>query len=416
MNVRITPHPLRGTVGAIGSKSDIHRLLICAAMSDSATEISGVTMSEDVRATIECVRSMGAKVAVSEDKCTVIPYNPAENPIFDCGESGSTLRFMLPCASAVCGGGRFIGRGRLPRRPIGELAAAMKSGGVRFSADTLPLTVTGRLTAGRYEIAGNVSSQYISGLLMALSVTKDSSILHLTTPLESARYVDMTLETLKLFGGEIQVNGSEYTIIGHDRLISPQTARADGDWSNAAFFLTAAALGGEVTVTGLRNGSLQGDRRIIDILQNFGAKTAINDNNITVRSGSLSGFHIDLTHIPDLLPILAVAASFGSGETVFTGGARLRIKESDRLRTVADMINALGGRAVERSDGLIVSGGGLTGGTVDGAEDHRIVMAASIAAAYCTESVTIIGAEAVNKSYPEFFEHFKMLGGECSVL
>ena len=416
MDVRISPSPLGGSVRAIGSKSDIHRLLICAAMAEGTTVIRGIVKSQDVLATISCIRELGAEVKIDKDRCTVTAKSYNDHPQLDCGESGSTLRFILPVTSALCGSGSFTGSGRLPERPLGELVEAMKSGGVEFDSDKLPLSISGKLKAGEYLIPGNISSQYISGLLMALSVTPGDSVIRLTSKLESSAYVDMTLDTLRIFGAEIDVDGGLYRIKGKGRLVSPGTIDADGDWSNAAFFLAAGAINGSVTVTGLRQDSVQGDKQITDILKDFGAEVIRNGNDVTVTARSLKGITVDLTNIPDLLPILAVVASFANGETHFIGGARLRMKESDRLKTVSDMILALGGDTTELADGLIVRGTGLTGGAVDSANDHRIVMASAVAAAYGTGDVSILDAQAVNKSYPHFFNDFSELGGQNNVI
>lgn len=416
MDIAIRPAILNGSVRAIGSKSDIHRLMICAAMADGVTKISGIVGSEDVHATASCLRALGADVRIDGTECTIVPGKCVENPSLDCGESGSTFRFILPVTAALCGSGSFTGSGRLPNRPIGELVTAMRSGGVKFSAESLPLSISGKLRPGCYTIPGNVSSQYISGLLMALSITPGESVVNLSSHLESSAYVDMTLDTLRIFGADITVSENSYKIIGKQKLTSPGSIDADGDWSNSAFFLASAAINGEVTVTGLRRNSVQGDKQVAEILSDFGADVQWNGDAVTVKSGELHGCVIDLTNIPDSLPILAVVAAFAKGETHFTGAARLRLKESDRLKTVSDMLRNLGGTVTELPDGLIVTGGKLIGGSVDGAGDHRIVMAGAIAAAHCMEEVKIIGAQAVNKSYPDFFRDFSQLGGQCNVI
>ena len=416
MDITVHPSKLNGTVKAIGSKSDIHRIIICAMMAEGETVVRGIVKSKDVLATIACIRALGALVTLNDNECIIKPGKYAELPKLDCGESGSTLRFLLPVTSALCGGGYFTGSGRLPQRPIGELVNAMTMGGVNFSSDHLPLTITGKLKTGVYEIPGNISSQYISGLLMALSITPGESVIKLTSKLESSAYVDMTIDTLRRFGAEIEVYDNSYMIHGRKRLVSPKVIDADGDWSNSAFFLVSGAINGSVTVERLRFDSVQGDKKQADIIKEFGASVNWNGNALTVTANKLCGSTVDLTEIPDSLPVLAVMAAFSEGETRFTGGARLRLKESDRLKTVYNMITALGGKATELPDGLIVYGGGLTGGTVDGANDHRIVMAAAIAGVHCKEPVTILGAEAVNKSYPDFFEDLKKLGGKCHVI
>ncbi len=417
MDVIITPSALGGEVAIIGSKSDIHRLMICSALSDAPTTIKGASLCDDIKATAECIKGLGAEVTFSGKDCTVYPGSASsENYTFNCKESGSTLRFMLPVAATRCKSASFTGSGRLPKRPIGELVDAMRSGGVSFSSDNLPLDISGTLRAGKYTLPGNVSSQYITGLLMALSVTEGESEIVLSSKLESASYVNMTLSTLRIFGARAERADNGYKIIGVERLKSPQSISADGDWSNAAFFLCSGAISGRISVRGLYNSSCQGDRKILSILDGFGAKISCERDTVTVSSDKLNGCVTDITDTPDLLPTLAVVAAYASGQSRFTGAARLRLKESDRLATVADMINSLGGDAIALSDELIVNGRPLTGGTVDGANDHRIVMAASIAAAHASDAVKIIGAQAVNKSYPSFFEDFTDLGGKADVI
>ena len=417
MDIRIDPSPLSGEIPAVSSKSDAHRLLICAALcADADTLVHIPQISQDIEATAGVLRAAGISIERTADGYLVHPTtSPAISPVCDCGESGSTLRFLLPVISALCGCGSFEGQGRLPDRPIGELVEAMREHGVSFSADRLPFSITGRLSSGDYMISGNVSSQYISGLLMALPVVGGGRVI-LTTHLESSRYVDMTVSTMAKFGVHVRRIPQGWLVPEGSRYVSPGEASAQGDWSNAAFFLTAGAISGGVTLLGLDTASPQGDKAIVDILRRFGAQVSVADGRVSVMPGDLHGLDIELSEIPDLLPILAVAAAYAEGETVFRGGARLRIKESDRLSAVAAMLSALGGDVTELPEGLIVRGRPLTGGTVDGFGDHRIVMAASTAAACCQGSSIIIGAQAVSKSYPGFFEDFRKLGGRAYVL
>ena len=413
MDVRLFPSVLGGSINAIASKSDLHRIMICAALCDDTVTIEGVTRCADTDATASCIEALGAKVVYDGRKCTVTPATKkVEKAILDCGESGSTLRFLLPVASVLAKQAEFSGRGRLPQRPIAELIDVMEKGGVVFLEKTLPISMSGQIRSGNYAIMGNVSSQYISGLLMALAATEGESFLRLITPLQSASYVDMTVNTLKLFGADIEKIPNGFKICGKKKLTSPKNVTVDGDWSNGAFFLSAGAISGSVKVYGLYSDSAQGDRKITDILSRFGASVIKNGNEITVSHDKLCGCTVDLTDVPDLLPVLAVVASFAEGETRFVGGERLRLKESDRLQTTADMLNALGGNAQITPDGIIVRTSKLCGGVVDGANDHRIVMAASIAAAYCSGAVTVKGAEAVDKSYPAFFEDYIKAGGK----
>ncbi len=411
-DIKINPCVLSGLVPAIGSKSDIHRLLICAGLCDEETVIKGVTRSDDIDATAECLRELGIGVEFSGRTCTVTPNKGgAKAPVLDCRESGSTLRFMLPVAAALTEKASFIGRGRLPRRPIGDLVTAMEKGGVEFSSESLPLEINGKLKAGEYLLPGNVSSQYVSGLLMALSITEGESEIVLTSDLESTSYVNMTISTLAKFGARVLRTERGYKISGRKCLTSPRRAVADGDWSNAAFFICGGAFKDEVTVTGLDPFSEQGDKKVCEFLKHFGAAVITVNSQVTVSAEQLHACDIDLSDNPDLLPVLAVVATQAEGTSRFTGAKRLKLKESDRLLTVADMINSLGGEAKVLPDGIIVKGQSLVGGEVDSHNDQRIVMAAAVAATLCREPVIIRNAHAVNKSYPTFFEDFARLGG-----
>lgn len=409
----ITPSPLSGTIRAIPSKSDAHRLLIASALADRPTELIITGGSEDISATVGCLRAIGAEIDVQPHRIMVHPIKEVPHrPLLDCRESGSTLRFMLPVAAAVCEDAAFTGQGRLPQRPIGELCGAMSGGGVSFSADRLPFETKGRLESGVYRLPGGISSQYITGMLMALPMTGGDSEIILTDALRSGAYVDITLGVMKRFGIEVHRTDHGYFIPGGQRYRSPGCIEVDGDWSNGAFLLCIGAVGGSVTVTGLHPNSPQGDKAITGLLKRLGANVTIDGDSVTVCGGRLTGCEIDIDETPDLLPALAMAAAFAEGETRFVNGARLRIKESDRLATCAGLLRDLGGSAEETADGLIVHGTGLKGGTTCGQGDHRIVMAAAIAAAGCSESVTITGCSAVSKSYPTFFEDYTKLGGK----
>ena len=417
MDIAVTPASLDGCIAAIASKSDVHRLMICALLSDGPVVIRGVSRCNDIDATARCITALGAQVDITDRVCTVTPPDIIpQKALLDCGESGSTLRFLLPVAAAVCKDASFTGAGRLPQRPIGELVDALSANGSRFSSAALPFTVSGGISAGRYRLPGNVSSQYVSGLLMALAVTEGESRIELTTPLQSESYVNMTLHTLSIFGAKVVKVDNGYIIYGTTKLHSPKLAYADGDWSNGAFFLAAGALEGCVTVTGLDTNSVQGDKKVLDALSEFGADVQVNGSSVTVSRGTLHGCTIDLTDTPDLLPILAVVAAFADGQTVFMGGARLRLKESDRLETTKAMIESMGGKASVQPDGIIVYGTGLSGGSVDGANDHRIVMAAAIGGSFAKGDTHIKGAQAVDKSYPDFFSDLTALGGKSYVI
>lgn len=414
MNVTIQPKKLSGTVSAIPSKSEAHRLLICAALADGETVLEMDRTSEDIEATARCLRSLGAKIERSEKAMTVSPVaQPVEAPLLDCGESGSTFRFMLPVTAAITEKAAFAGQGRLPQRPISDLMDTMKAHGVAFSADALPFSSEGKMVSGCFELPGNVSSQYITGMLLAMPLLEGDSEIKLTVPLESGSYVDITVEAMKAFG--VSVEG-QWSVKGNQRYHSPGRLKVGGDWSNSAFYLCAGALGSSVTVAGLNPNSAQGDRAVVEVLRRFGAVVTEENDAVTVSPGELRGIDIDASDIPDLLPVLSVVAAFAEGETRFFNAQRLKLKESDRLASTAELLSALGGKATWDGEVFTVYGGGLIGGEVKGWGDHRIVMSAAIAAIGCSETVKITGAEAVNKSYPAFFEDYNMLGGESNVI
>lgn len=424
MKVRLTPVKLCGSIPAISSKSDAHRLLIAAALSDRETEILCNVLSEDIRATARCLAALGAKVAFSENRMRVHPIPRTENaegaPVtLDCGESGSTLRFLLPVVSALGKNGVFTGGGRLPQRPITELREAMEAHGVHFSEKgAFPIHTSGALKAGEYTLRGDVSSQYVTGLLFALPLLSDDSTLRLLPPVESKPYIEMTMATLRRFRIRIFFTGEEFWIPGGQTYKSPGTVSVEGDWSNAAFFLTAGALGAPVTVTGLNPDSPQGDKAILEILRRMGAAVETAGESATVSPGALHGIAQDMADIPDLAPIFSVAAAAArTGETAIQNAARLRLKESDRLAAIHRMLGSLGVSCTETADGLLIPGGqSISGGETSGFGDHRMVMAAAIASILAETPVTIDGAEAVEKSYPHFFEDFKRLGGMVDVL
>lgn len=417
MIATITPAQLSGTIPAIASKSDAHRLLILAALSQGETRLSMEQRSEDIDATICCLRALGSLIEVLPDGVLVRGIEqPNENPLLDCGESGSTFRFLLPVAAALCESARCTGGGRLPERPIGELMTVMQAHGVAFSAERLPFSISGRLAGGAFSLPGNVSSQYLTGLLLALPLVAQDSTISLTTRLESAAYVDITLHALKRFGVRVSVENGVYAVSGGQTLQSPGECRVDGDWSNAAFFLAAGALGKPVILTGLHLDSPQGDKAILNALRKFGALVETTADTVTVSPANLVGCTIDVSETPDLLPILAVLGAGASGETRLVNAARLRLKESDRLASVSAMLRALDGRVEEQPDALVISGGRLAGGTVESCRDHRIAMSAAIAAILCESSVTILGADAVKKSYPAFYTDYNQLGGHADVV
>ncbi len=419
MNATLSPSIPHGTLRAIASKSAAHRLLITAAFADRPTRIRCEQINEDIAATADCLSALGATITRETPYYTVTPITniPVEATL-PCRESGSTLRFMLPIAAALGVRTKFQMAGRLPNRPLSPLREVLEENGVTLSeTGSNPLVLEGKLTGNRFAIAGNVSSQFISGLLFALALCGEGGHLTILNRLESAPYVDMTCDALRRFGAVITKTDDGYTVQSPAHKACLDETAVEGDWSNAAFPLSAAAIGGEITMSGLDLDSHQGDREILDLLERFGAKVERKGDAVTVRRHTLRGIDINATQIPDLVPVLATVASVAEGTTRIYGAARLRLKESDRLVTVREMLSALGATVSETDDGLIIEGKStLTGGTVSAAGDHRIAMSAAVASVACTAPVTITGAEATAKSYPAFFEDMQSLHFDIQTL
>ncbi|WP_426350741.1 3-phosphoshikimate 1-carboxyvinyltransferase [Alloiococcus sp. CFN-8] len=418
MDIEITPSPLQGNIKAIASKSAAHRELIAAALSQDKTKIEINNLSEDIEATLRCLKALGANFTKEPGKIEVKPIKEIlKGSLLDCGESGTTLRLLLPVAGALGSCSQVIGKGRLPDRPIKELMSALEKGGLQFSSAKLPLTLSESLKGGVYEIPGNISSQYISGLLFALPLLKEDSEIILTSHLQSIGYVEMTLEVLKRYRITIEKIPSGYKIPGGQIYSSPGKVAVEGDWSNGAFFIAAGAISGSVAIEGLDIESTQRDKEIIKLLSSGGARIYQQESVIRADHSSLKGQEIDVSEIPDLLPILAVVASLSQGTTYLKNASRLRLKESDRLATTSSMLKALGGTVEELPDGLIIKGKDrLKGGITESFGDHRIAMAAAIAAIRAKDKVIIKDAQAINKSYPDFFEDYKALGGKINVI
>ena len=390
MDIRITPRKLNGAVTPPASKSMAHRAVLALALADGQGTLSNLSDSQDIQATKRCVEALKA---LRPDGAL---------PFLDCGESGSTLRFLIPIALAVSGGGVFTGHGRLMERPQGPYFDIFKEKGIFYEQKDGVLTVQGTLTPGVYRLPGNVSSQFVTGLLYALPLLPGDSTIEITTPLESSGYVDMTLNMLEKFGISVENRNYESFRVPGNQAYQARNIVVEADWSQAGFWYAANFLDNHVSIQGLNADSTQGDRVMASLYRKL------------AKPGDVD---IDVSGCPDLLPPLAVMAAIRQGTTRFINAARLRIKESDRLATTAALLNRLGSSAEDGPDSLTVRGiPSFSGGTVDGANDHRIVMAAAIAATRADAPLTILGAEAVNKSYPSFWDDYKRLGGVFDVL
>lgn len=414
MKVTVYPSLLLGKLEAIPSKSMAHRLLICAAMSEGTTRVRCNTSSEDIDATITCLRAMGSNIVRIGNTYLVpkVTVHPGQSVELDCNESGTTLRFMMCIAAGLGLCARFKGSDRLFERPLSPLDEILTSHGIVISRDNGNRIIqSGRAFPGEYKIRGDVSSQFISGLLLMLPLCGGGSV-EVEGKFESKPYVSLTVSAIKQSDIKLQCEDRVYKVFGRYDL---RDCAIEGDWSNSAFWLCAGALGSNVTVTSLDMDSLQGDKGITDALRKFGAQINNEKNKICCSGNALTATEIDVRDIPDLVPILAVVAACAKGTTKITGAARLRLKESDRLVTVSDMINNLGGNAKIEGDSLVIEGGKLKGGQVDACRDHRIAMSAAIAATVCESEVVISDAGAVSKSYPGFFEDMKLLGARIEV-
>ena len=390
MDIRILPGKLQGNIDAIPSKSQAHRLLICSAFADKETILICPDTNRDIEATASCLRALGADICLTPRGYRVKPIaNIPETATLNCEESGSTLRFLLPIAGALGVDTTFQMAGRLPCRPLSPLWEEMERMGCHLSRPTeTTIRCTGKLRCGAYQIDGSISSQFITGLLFACALMNGDSHITIDGKLESKPYVDMTLDAMALFGRSVR----DFTV-NRGAFLSPGEITVEGDWSNAAFFLAANALGSAVSIGNLNHKSAQGDMACAKLFAQL-------DDNITVECGD----------IPDLVPILSVVAATKKGAT-FTNIRRLRLKESDRVASILSLLSAFGCQATATDDTLTVLPGKFTGGTVDACGDHRIAMSAAIAATIAQAPITILGAECVSKSYPGFWEEYKRLGG-----
>lgn len=421
MKAVVSNNALRGTVRAIPSKSYAHRAFICAALSDGVTEIYCPTVNDDILATVRCLNELGASIVNDGNKYTIYPIKRVSSDTIrlDCGESGSTFRFLLPVSLVLGAESEFILRGNLANRPISPLYEELIGHGARLSpVGSNPFFAGSGICGGDYVIDGGISSQFISGLLLSLPLSDRNSTVTVVGKTESRTYIDMTMSVMNQFGVTVtEENGVLY--ITPKSYITPGRIDICGDWSNSAFYLAAGAFSEYgVTVRGLDKSSVQGDSAICSLLCDFGAEVHIGGESVYVKKGCLRALTqpVDVSNIPDLVPIISVVASVSEGTTVLTGCRRLKYKESDRIAAVCNMINSLGGSAEGSDDTIIIKGKKtLSGGVVSSYGDHRIAMAAAVSAGVCEHCVEITGAEAVSKSYPLFFEDYISLDGKVSI-
>ena len=427
-------------IPAISSKSYVHRLMIAAALADRRCLIVTNIFSEDMKATMNCLNAMGADIVMENEGFLVREgVRESKRTVLFCNESGSTARFLLPLATVFADEATFSGKGKLPERPNAPLCNQMRLNGVEIDKDFLPLNTKGRLKAGVYTLPGNVSSQFITGLLLSLPLLDGDSRLIIEGKLESAGYIDVTLDVLSMFEIKIErteegfrIPGNQKYTLDDDKLIEVEDIHdpcliAEGDWSNSAYILGMGALGGEVTVRGLNPESVQPDSEAIKLFKEFGATVEIISDcgggntgtkspmaKVKVSYDTLQGITKDVSQIPDLVPALAVIASFAKTDSVFTNVQRLRIKESDRVESIISLLKSYGAECEVTKSGecesMRISGANIYSSEnvrceVSSFRDHRIVLAAVMAYRRLGGMMVIDGAEAVNKSYPDFFKN-----------
>ena len=411
---------LRGEVTPPPSKSQAHRLLICAALAVEPCSIVCNSVNDDIMATMRCLNALGADITYTSGVFDVKPISIVKGGTLDCGESGSTLRFLMSVAAVLGADATFTGAGKLPQRPMGALTdvlAAHGMGFVRHSADELPVTCNGTLRGGEFSLPGNISSQYLTGLLFALPLASEDSVIEVTGGLTSASYIDMTIDALHIAGISVERRGNIFRIKGNQQYRMPQRVVVEGDWSSAAFWVVAGVIGkSPVAICGMNNESLQGDSAIIDHLRNMGAFIIIDDDKVVAMPSHIFGTELDCMDTPDLVPVLSIAAAVAQGTTTFTNVGRLRFKESDRLAAMKSVLSAFGIDSAVGEDTFTVYGGEpVAKATVDSFGDHRIAMSAAVLSSVASGVTAIEGSGCVAKSYPSFFEDFAMLGGKAEL-
>ena len=420
-NLMITPSKLSGEVKIPPSKSMAHRAIICAALSDGLSIIENIDYSDDIIATIEGMKALGASIVKYDDYLEIVGIyksNKENNEfrIINCNESGSTLRFLVPISMLFSGKSKFVGKGNLGKRPLTTYYNIFENQGIEYSCEegNLNLIINGKLKPGNFEVEGNVSSQFITGLLFTLPLLNSDSKITITTKMESKGYIDLTLSAMKAFDIEIINNNYEEFIIKGNQTYKSRDYRVEGDYSQAAFFLSADALSNNVVIHDLKLESLQGDKEVIDILNRMGLKLKNKNNGLIGEvSSNLKATVIDGSQCPDIIPVISLVAALSTGTTEIINAGRLRIKECDRLSAVTTELNKLGAKITEKEDGLIIEGVTKLKGGVEvwSHKDHRIAMTLAIASTVCSEPIILKDYECVSKSYPEFWTDFKNLGG-----
>ncbi len=427
--VKIEPNNLAGEINIPPSKSLTHRVIICSGLANGVSNIQNIEFSDDIIATCKGMKSFGVEIDINKNMKTTNMKSVSIKGIdetrklrvinekIDCSESGSTLRFLIPLAALTDQQVVFHGKGRLIERPLDVYYKIFDKKNIEYSNENgkLPLSIIGKLKSGRLEIEGNISSQFISGLMFALPLLDGDSEIILTSKLESKGYVDLTMSVLNKYNIEIENDNYQRFFINGNQKYKSRNYKIEGDFSQAAFWIAASILGSKIKCVDLYKDSLQADRTILNILKDMNADIISSHDSVIAYAERTKGTTIDVSQCPDLVPILTVLGSLSEGTTRIINAERLRIKESDRLKAISTELNKLGGDVIELNDGLIINGKqSLGGGVVDSWGDHRIAMALAIASIRCDNPVTITNSDVVKKSYPRFWEDFRILGGKCN--
>ncbi len=419
--VKITPTKLKGIVQVPPSKSLAHRAIICASLAKGVSRIDNIEYSKDIQATIKAMKSLGTKIEEFENYLIIDGTTTftKQNSEIDCEESGSTLRFMVPISIVEENKVHFVGRGNLGKRPLDTFYEIFEHQniGYMYKKDVLDLYVIGKLKPDHYIIPGNISSQFITGLLFALPLLKGDSIIEITSTLESKGYIDLTLQMLSQYGIKIINNDYKSFVVMGNQEYQAHDYRVEADFSQAAFYLVAGAIGNDVVLTDLNLNSLQGDKATLSILEAMGAKINVVSDGIKVTGENLSATQVDASQCPDVIPVVSVALALAQGKSEVINAKRLRIKECDRIIATSSQLNELGGSVVELSDSMTIRGvSEFVGGNCSSFADHRIAMMLAIATTRCNQSVIIDNMECVEKSYPSFWEDYQSLGGIIDVI
>lgn len=419
MKILITPAKLSGAVTVPPSKSQSHRAIIAAAMAKGKSVINNIILSDDVLATVEAMEKIGVKIIHNHHQLIIHGVSRivfSDDNFIDCNESGSTLRFLLPLLSLSRQKVVMTGQPSLFKRPMAIYEQLFKDRHLNFQQSDKSIIVDGALTAGVYRLPGNISSQFVSGLMFALPLLKENSVIEIDGELESKEYIDLTIDVLKQFGVAIHPENDKYLIPGNQKYL-PTNIHIEGDYSQMAFFSVAGLFGGEITCKNLNPSSLQPDRRVLDIIRQMNGFFEWKDSGYLFHESTTIGCTIDVSQSPDIAPILAILGALSQGTTIIDNAARLKYKESNRLNSTYETLRKMNVKVEMTESSLIIQGQPqIDGGIFDAFNDHRIVMAIAIAAIKAKSPVTIKNAEAINKSYPSFFQDYQALGGNITQL